>query len=418
MQIKFLPLRNRWAAYLLFCAFSVLCAVLSMGVLTLQQSIVDGIEESRTVMAPDIQRKIRTLRNLEMLRHYGAVASQTTDEQVRRNVVYMAALVATNIDKVDDHTNQLAIDADALIRAVASGQQGPEQWSPMEGRLSRRADELTSDTGQQMLNRVEEIGNQSLQVRNLSAMLAALLIGCIAVIAAVGFFLKVELKERKRLFNEASHDFRQRLHGVQLLVNTVQRTPPKAAQPVLLRIKAVMGELQRFLDNLLEIARMDAVAVRPEMQDVSVQNIFQCLEIQFEEVAKLKKVDIKFLHTRASICSDERILLRILENIVANAIKFARSRVLVAARRRAGKLEVWVIDNGPGMPQGRDVSMRREFVQGSDAPKPGMAGGGFGLGLSIVTRSAKLLGASVVFSSKAGLGTRVSLRLGATASTR
>ena len=416
--MKLFPLRNRWAAYLLFGAFSVLCAVLSMGVLTLQQSIVDGIEETRTAMVPNIQGKIRTLRNLEMLRHYGAVASQTTDEQVRRNVVYMAALVATNVDKVDDYTNQLAIDADALIRAVASGQQGPEQWGPMEGRLSRRADELTSDTGQQMLNRVEEIGSHSLQVRNLSAMLAALLIGCIAVIAAVGFFLKVELKERKRLFNEASHDFRQRLHGVQLLVNTVQRTPPKAAQPVLSRIKAVMGELQRFLDNFLEIARMDAVAVRPEMQDVSVQKIFQRLGIQFEEVAKHKKVDIKFLHTRASICSDERILLRILENVVANAIKFARSRVLVAARRRAGKLEVWVIDNGPGMPQGRDHNLRREFVQGSDAPKPGMAGGGFGLGLSIVTRSAKLLGASVAFSSKAGLGSRVSLRLGAPTSAR
>lgn len=413
--MKFSPWRNRWAAYLTFGAFAALCAVLSAGVLTLQQSIVDGIEETRTAMVPKIQAEIRTLRNLEMLRHYGAVASQTTDEQVRRKVVYMSAVVAANSDIADERTHQLAVDADVLIRALASGAQGREQWSSMESRLSMRSDELSFSTGQQVLNRVAEIGNHSLQVRNLSAMLAVLLVGCIAVIAAVGYFLKVELKERKRLFNEASHDFRQRLHGVQLLVNTAQRTPPKAAQPVLLRIKAVMGELQRFLDNFLEIARMDAVAVRPEMQDVSVQKIFQRLEIQFEEVAKHKKVDIKFLHTRASICSDERILLRILENVVANAIKFARSRVLVAARHRDGKLEVWVIDNGPGMPQGRDHNLRREFVQGSGAPKPGMAGGGFGLGLSIVTRSAKLLGASVAFSSKADRGSRVSLRLPARA---
>lgn len=409
--MKFSPLRNRWAAHLTFVTFAVLCAVLSTGLLTLQQSMVNSIEETRTVMVPKIQGEIRTMRNLEMMRHYGAVVSQSTDEQVRLKVAFVAAIVASNCEPADERTYKLATEADVLIRGIAGGVRDPEQWHKMENRLSLLSDELTSSTGQQMWNRVEEIGNRSLQMRNLSGALAALFLGSTAIMAVVGRFLKVEIKARKQLFNEASHDFRQRLHGMQLLINAAQRMAAREVPTVMLRLTAVMGDLQRYLDNFLEIARMDAVVVRPEMGRVSLQRVFQRLEIQFEEVAKHNTIDVKFRHTRAMLFIDERILLRMLENVIANAIKFARSKVLVAMRCRNGRAEVWVMDDGRGVPEASLKKLRREFVQGDGAPKPGTSGGGFGLGLSIVTRSAKLLNASVGFSSKLGHGSVVKITL-------
>jgi len=264
-------------------------------------------------------------------------------------------------------------------------------------------------TGQWIMKRASDIRDDSLIVRNVTIALAALFAFSIGLMLLLGRFLTRRIKLKSQLFNEASHDFRQRLHGMQLLINTARRLPAKQVSGIMLSLTAVMGELQRYLDNFLEIARMDAVAVRPQIGRVSLQRIFQRLELQFEEIAKYNNIDIKFIHTRAIVFSDERILLRILENVVSNAIKFARSKVLVATRCRAGVTEVFVIDNGPGMPDDSDDKLRGEFIQGDGAPKPGATGGGFGLGLSIVTRSAKLLNASVRISSRAGHGSMIRL---------
>jgi len=388
--------------------------VLSLSILGLQQRMFLLTNETQEQLVPQFIEQIRAVRNLGVLIQYGSVAAKASDWQVRQKAAVLATFTAANAASLDDdETRRLVSQASELIQEIVAGERGAGEWPQVEKALSLRADLLAVSTGQLVMKRASEMRDDSLTVRNVTIALAMLFTFSIGMMLLFGRLLTKRIKLKSQLFNEASHDFRQRLHGMQLLMNAAHRLPAKQVSGTMLKLKAVMGELQRYLDNFLEIARMESIAVRPEMGDVSLQKVFQRLELQFEEVAKNDKIDIKFIHTRATIQSDERILLRILENLVANAIKFARSKVIVAARYRAGKTEVWVIDNGPGMSAARGHNLHREFIQGNHAPKPGTPGGGFGLGLSIVMRSAKLLDASVGISSKTGHGSRVRVRLGA-----
>ena len=399
-----------WIAYLSAAICVLVFTVLSLSILGLQQRMFLLTNETQEELVPQFIEQIRAVRNLGVLIQHGSVATRAAGRQVRQKSAVLATFAAANAASLDDDdTRQLVSQASELIQEIVAGERDANEWRQMEQALSLRADLLAVSTGQRVMKRASDIRDDSLIVRNVTIALAALFAFSIGLMLLLGRFLTRRIKLKSQLFNEASHDFRQRLHGMQLLINTARRLPAKQVSGIMLSLTAVMGELQRYLDNFLEIARMDAVAVRPQIGRVSLQRVFQRLELQFEEIAKYNNIDIKFIHTRAIVFSDERILLRILENVVSNAIKFARSKVLVATRCRAGVTEVFVIDNGPGMPDDSDDKLRGEFIQGDGAPKPGATGGGFGLGLSIVTRSAKLLNASVRISSRAGHGSMIRL---------
>ncbi len=219
-----------------------------------------------------------------------------------------------------------------------------------------------------------------------------------------------KLRTRNQFFNEASHDFRQRLHGMQLLINTAERTrTPGSVPAIFARVKSAVADLQRYLDNFLEITRFETVSVFPVKANVALQDVFQRLELQFEDAAQLRRVDLRFRHTPLTLRTDEKMLLRILENLVSNAIKFCNGRVLVAARTRAQGVEIRVIDNGAGISEAEKAAIFDAFVQGRSADRSRVTDGGFGLGLSIVLRSVVVLGATIDIQSVMGRGSTVSL---------
>lgn len=399
-----------WLAYLSagFCVLVFM--VLSTGILGLQQRILGLTNETREVLVPQFLEQIRAVRNLEMLAHYGSLAAKAEDRAVRQEAAFLAAFAAANPgNQSDEQTRVLASNAYQLIQSIAAGEHDPADWAAMERALSSRADEVAVSIGQVVTQRATNIRDDSLTVRNLAIALAVLFTLSMGMMLVLGRFLMVRIKVKSELFNEASHDFRQRLHGLQLLINTAKRSrAPHDGGAVLSSFEATTNDLQRYLESLLEIARLDAVAIRPIIRKVVLQEVFQRLELQFQDAASHHGVDIKFRHTRLCCMTDENMLLRILENLIANAMKFARSRVLVAACRRGGRVEVCVIDNGPGMPEFNRRSLYKAFVQGGgDAQQ---AGQGFGLGLSIVMRLAGLLNAPVNIATKAGRGSMVRVR--------
>lgn len=221
-----------------------------------------------------------------------------------------------------------------------------------------------------------------------------------------------QLRAKSQFFNAASHDFRQRLHGMQLLVNAAHRSGTQGAPNILARFKSALADLQRYLDNFLEITRMETISVRPSIGPVSLQDMFQRLELQFEEAALHRQIGLKFRYTAQVLNTDEKILFRILENLISNAIKFSRGKVLVAARTRQRAIEILVLDNGEGLSEADSARVFEAFVQGENSlgNRPSI-GGGYGLGLSIVRHSAALLGAQVRLSSKPRHGTLVKLIL-------
>ena len=110
-----------------------------------------------------------------------------------------------------------------------------------------------------------------------------------------------------------------------------------------------------------------------------------------------------------TVRSDRRLLRRLLQNLVSNAIKYTlQGRVLVGCRRRRGRLRVEVYDTGLGIPNSKKRLIFREFHRLDEGAKVAR---GLGLGLSIVQRIARVLDHKIDLRSVTGRGSRFSVEV-------
>ena len=107
--------------------------------------------------------------------------------------------------------------------------------------------------------------------------------------------------------------------------------------------------------------------------------------------------------------SDRRLLRRLLQNLVSNAIKYTpKGRVLVGCRRRTATLRIDVYDTGLGIPCGKKQAIFKEFHRLDEGAKVAR---GLGLGLSIVERIARVLDHKIAVTSAVGRGSQFSVEV-------
>ncbi len=217
---------------------------------------------------------------------------------------------------------------------------------------------------------------------------------------------QTELEARSDYFSAANHDLHQRLHALKLLTETTASTArvPGVVSRAAQRLEEAVRQLDAYVTNVLEFARFEHVAHQPSLSLVDLQEVFQQLNVEFEEIAETNRVELRFRTTSIGLVSDRMMLVRILQNIVSNALKFTREKgkVLVVARTRASSISIEVWDQGRGIPEDACKSIFRSFYQ---VPYYSRRREGVGLGLSIVERLARSLGYEVVVRSTEGRGT-------------
>ena len=129
------------------------------------------------------------------------------------------------------------------------------------------------------------------------------------------------------LLAAASHDLRQPLHAVSLFTEALAgRLGDESARALVERIGASTQELDEMLTSLLDLSKLDAGAVRPEVQTVALSPLFDQLERDFTGPAQAKGLELRVVPTALAVHSDRLLLLRILRNLVSNAVP--RPRVL------------------------------------------------------------------------------------------
>ena len=214
-----------------------------------------------------------------------------------------------------------------------------------------------------------------------------------------------EFATRSAFFESANHDFRQRVHAMKLLVQlTAQNATRQRNEGLALnRLTSVVDDLETYMTEVLEFARLEKASHEPVRKNVYLQHLFQSVDVAFEEIAMAKRIDLRIRATQLIVNTDGAMLLRILENLVSNAIKFSRSRVLLSARRRGLDVYVEVRDQGSGIPADSVESVFDAFYQGSY--EPAQSGRGVGLGLAIVKRLVEALGYRMEVLSRPGSGT-------------
>lgn len=207
-----------------------------------------------------------------------------------------------------------------------------------------------------------------------------------------------------------SHDLRQPAHAAGLFLSTIIRMTERAAMLPAAQVRAIadnlheaLHSLSRLLDALLDISRLDAGLVKPQIAPVELQALLYRLETRFAAEASAKSIELRIHPTKANVLSDPLLLERILGNLVSNAIRYTSiGKVLVGCRRRAGGIEIQVLDTGPGIAAEHRDRIFEEFVQldnpGRDRQR------GLGLGLAIVRRCAQLLAHPIKISGSHGVG--------------
>ena len=219
-------------------------------------------------------------------------------------------------------------------------------------------------------------------------------------------------RAKTRFLAAASHDLRQPLHAISLISAALGLRPldPESKEIVTL-LNQVAASLSSQLDSLLDISKLDADAVNVQSQTVSVPQLLQQLYAEFAPLAYAKNLTpVLDLHTTACIETDPVLLLRVLNNLSQNALKFTQQgSVTFHAHSVANTVVISVSDTGCGIAEHNQEEVFQEFFQVSNhARDPAQ---GLGLGLSIVRRIAKLLKISLTLQSSLGQGTTVRLHL-------
>jgi Na+/proline symporter/signal transduction histidine kinase/ActR/RegA family two-component response regulator len=215
---------------------------------------------------------------------------------------------------------------------------------------------------------------------------------------------------KTRFVAAASHDILQPLNAARLYVTSLtERQRAGEDADLVSNIDASLEAVEEIFTALLDISRLDTGAMKPEIADFRLDELLHRLDVEFAPLARAKGLDLVFMPSSQSVRSDRRLLRRLLQNLISNAIKYTPSgRVLVGCRRRGAGLRIEVYDTGIGIPHAKRRAVFREFHRLDQGARVAR---GVGLGLSIVERIARVLDCEVALKSNIGRGSRFSIEV-------
>jgi signal transduction histidine kinase len=207
-----------------------------------------------------------------------------------------------------------------------------------------------------------------------------------------------------------THDLLQPLNAARLTLSALaELAESKGGMQLVEQVDRSLMTLEDLLRSLLEMAKLDAGALRPEVRSIAITPLFGQLRSEFEPIAEKQGLSLRICPSSLTVASDSMMLRRILQNLLANALRYTRAGgVVMGCRRRGDRVCIQVSDTGPGIPKAQQEAIFREFQRG-EASANDQAG--FGLGLSIVRRFATALAHEVRISSEVGRGSTFFLEL-------
>jgi signal transduction histidine kinase len=176
-------------------------------------------------------------------------------------------------------------------------------------------------------------------------------------------------------------------------------------------IRGSATDLLTLVNDLLDLAKVEAGGVEPTWADVDLKAMFGQLRGTLKPLATRPEVDFRIDEPGLpSLRTDEALLGRVLRNLLTNALKFTASgSVWLSVREIDEDAEFVVADTGTGIPPELHERIFEEFYQvpGSKA----LSGKGTGLGLPYARRLAGILGGVLRVESEVGRGSTFTVRI-------
>ena len=216
---------------------------------------------------------------------------------------------------------------------------------------------------------------------------------------------------KTRFLAAASHDLRQPLQTLSLLQGLlVRNVVGEKAHQLVGRIDDALGAMTGMLNTLLDINQIEVGAVKAEIVDFRVNDLFDRVKEELTYHAQAAGLAFSVVPCALSIRSDRRLLEQMVRNLISNALKYTqRGRVLLGCRRRQGKLRIEIWDTGIGIPESELEAVFEEYYQVDNAAR--QRSQGLGLGLSIVKSLGELLHHPIRVRSLQGRGSVFSIEV-------
>ncbi|MBV1775862.1 sensor histidine kinase [Burkholderiaceae bacterium DAT-1] len=198
----------------------------------------------------------------------------------------------------------------------------------------------------------------------------------------------------------AGHDLTQPIAAIRLAI------PALRAQAGLTsvgsHIEQALNHTESLLRELMGQARSGHCATRLDLNEVLI-GVYQ----RHRMAAEAKGLRLRYVDTSLDVVASDTVLLRLLDNLVGNAIRYTHSGgIVLGARRRGADIVLQVWDSGPGLPEVDRERLMRPFQQGGRFAQERQ---GYGLGLYIVRTLCEQSGYGFAIASRPGKGTVMSI---------
>lgn len=224
-----------------------------------------------------------------------------------------------------------------------------------------------------------------------------------AVLARVNAELEHANLAKDRFLSAASHDLRQPFQAMRLFHGVLSRGPRPQDIRALEKLGEAMAEGEQLLHALLDVSTLQVGIVRPTFDAVPLDQVLGRVEAAHADVAVAKRLVLRVARSGRTVVTDPVLLLRMLNNLVGNAIKYTETgAVLVCARRQGEAVRIEVRDSGPGIPAALRDEVFEDFFQLGNPERDRR--NGLGLGLGIVRRLGRVLDHAVGLRSEPGRG--------------
>ena len=200
-------------------------------------------------------------------------------------------------------------------------------------------------------------------------------------------------RARDTVLANISHEFRTplaaQLASIELLHEGLKTSPPEKLEELVLSLERGALRLTRLIDNLLESVRIESGQLDVRRQSIVLGDVVEDARVLVEALLRQRRQPLEIdVQEDLELQGDATRLTQVFVNLIANASKFAPegTAVRVGARREGQRIDAWVEDSGPGLPEGGEDIFERFNRGGAQEPEPGGLGLGLWISRSIIER--------------------------------
>ncbi|MDN6276562.1 MAG: ATP-binding protein [Psychrobacter sp.] len=208
-----------------------------------------------------------------------------------------------------------------------------------------------------------------------------------ATFNAMTSHIKRLIESQRELTRAVSHELRTPVARIRFAVDMLADTDDEDSR-VMQRdyIDEDIESLNGLIDEILTYAKLEEGSPKLDLEPVNLRDLLEQIERETNALGKPITIRTNLPHTKVTAVADRRYLHRVIQNLAGNALRYADSTILISAGVKRGNAFVSVEDDGRGIPEEDREKVFIPFSRLDDSRT--RASGGYGLGLSIVSRIA------------------------------